>query len=440
MLGDQRARLLATTRHVDARARLGQASRRHDFLVRVGRVVSAVQHPARALDAVVSLLTTEAVEFAQVEVAQDHRRLYSAAVAPEPSTRTEHRYGEAYLPVLERVADHGSPEHLPLETAGPSRDEIITEVVAAPEVRERLALLGPDSLLVLPLSTAGAVLGTMTVARRPGYAIDDSARAFLEDVADQVAAMLHVSLVVAEARRTAALIRGDLRPSHLPEHPHVEIAFALRLAHPGLGVGGDFIDVHGPEDDLTFVIGDVAGKGLEAAGTARRVRHAVRTAGWVDRDPGAVLTLVNRVLVDEAAPDSEELCTAVVGRLRPTDDGVSVDLAGAGHPAPLVTDGSGTVSPVILEGPSLALREDPTYPVTTVRLAPGDLLLAHTDGVTEARRGGELYGDARLRDHLLRGGSPGAVVEALEVSVDEFLGSPPRDDLAVLALRVRERS
>ena len=132
----------------------------------------------------------------------------------------------------------------------------------------------------------------------------------------------------------------------------------LRVAHEHEELGGDFYDIHGEDDDLTVLLGDVAGKGVEAAVHAKRIRNAVRTASHVDRDPAWILGLVNRVLCSEAEALSEVISTAVCARLRPGPDTLVVEIANAGHPPALVLRADGTVETVTAEGVALALLDE----------------------------------------------------------------------------------
>ena len=143
--------------------------------------------------------------------------------------------------------------------------------------------------------------------------------------------------------------------------------------------------------------GDVAGKGVEAAVHAKRIRNAVRTASHVDRDPAWILDLVNRVLTSEADDLSEVISTAVCARLRPGPDTLAVEIANAGHPPALVLRVDGTVETVTAEGVALALLDDTTYTTTTLELRAGDTLLCYTDGVTEAHGHEDMFGDGAAR-------------------------------------------
>jgi len=233
------------------------------------------------------------------------------------------------------------------------------------------------------------------------------------------------------------VLRQTMMPTTTRSVPYLDTAVFLRVAHEHEELGGDFYDIHGDDDDLTVLLGDVAGKGVEAAVHAKRIRNAVRTASHVDRDPAWILGLVNRVLCSEAEALSEVISTAVCARLRPGPDSLVVDIANAGHPPALVLRADGTVETIAAEGVALALLDETTYSTTTLELQPGDTLLCYTDGVTEAHGSEDMFGEQRLVGVLsqLGGVKASAVVDQVAIAVTSHIAHRQRDDIALVALR-----
>ena len=294
--------------------------------------------------------------------------------------------------------------------------------------------VGLRELLMVPLSARGRTFGLMVLGRTLGFG---EVAGFTEDLAARIATGLDAALLLAESRHVTSVLRGSLAPAAVPELAELELATYTRVAHQSEELGGDLLDVHGPDHDVVLVCGDVAGKGVEAAVHAKRIRNAVRTLAQVERDPGWILGLVNKVLVAEAGEFSESMSTVVCARLRRDDGFVRVDVAGAGHPPALVLRRSGEIDEIPTSGVSLNLLDDATYDTLEVRLDPGDTLVLYTDGITEARGADDLFGDDGLRRTLagLAGLRPPAIVEAVAVTVSDHLGDRQHDDIALLAVQ-----
>ncbi len=215
------------------------------------------------------------------------------------------------------------------------------------------------------------------------------------------------------------------------------MAAAFRPAGEGAEVGGDFYDMFQVgADDWVVVLGDVCGKGVEAAVVTALVRHTLRAVVIGLHEPAQALEVLNEALLAQA---DGRFCTVVMARLQRDDDGWRVTLGSGGHPAPLLRRPGRPVEPVNGQGPLVGVLESVEFRDRVVRLAPGDVLTLFTDGVTEARRNGELYGDTRLRDCVERGGATATgVVEAILEDVEVFQRGSLRDDVALVSLRVLE--
>jgi hypothetical protein len=433
--------LLAESRSAEPRARLAQASTRAEFLLRLSRTVSAIQNPQRALDTLVSVLLEEMVDVAQVVVRSGPWQLVSGAVQDGPIHSSTARIVEGTPVDLDNALRRGLRDDVVLPKSGAARRQALADFIPDPGLVDEVDALGSEQLAVLPLNARGRSFGVLVIGRAPGFGFGD-AQNFLDDLAARIAVGLDATLVVAESRYVASVLRRSLAPTDLPKVPGLTLATYYRVAHQSQELGGDFLDIHGPEDDLILLCGDVAGKGVEAAVHAKRIRNAVRTASLVDRSPSAILGLTNRVLVSEAEEFSEGMATGVCARLRPEGGTMRVDLANAGHPAALLIRADGTVEEVVADGVALALIDNTTYADTELTLHPRDTLLVHTDGVTEARGVDDLFGDRRLRDclHGLGGLPPSAIIESIAVAVSDHLGERAHDDIAVFAAQFTPES
>jgi sigma-B regulation protein RsbU (phosphoserine phosphatase) len=235
-------------------------------------------------------------------------------------------------------------------------------------------------------------------------------------------------------REYARTLQQTLIPPSPPVIPLVDLAAAFRPAGTGGEIGGDFYDVFPVgEEDWVLVVGDVCGKGVDAAVVTSLVRHTLRALAVTHDDPCDMLDRLNTVLLQH---DTDRFCTVALVRLRRDADGWSVVLATGGHPLPLLRRTSQAPEPFGAQGALIGVFDDPVFSETTTRLHPGDLLLLYTDGVTEGRRGEELYGDARLLAVVAGCGDPAEVVDALVADVLAFQDGVPRDDIALLAIGV----
>lgn len=232
-------------------------------------------------------------------------------------------------------------------------------------------------------------------------------------------------------------------PGTLPKLPGLELGVAYQAAGE-LAVGGDFYLIRPTGDgSAIFGLGDVCGKGAEALAESGRVQHSLAALMVTERDPTQLLYLLNRALL---AAGRTVFTTMVLGALRPAGQGYRLILATGGHPPPMVLRRSGQVHEVAVPGTVVGILPDARFGRTSIALEPGETLLLYSDGVTEAGRpsseGQEQFGPARLAECLraCTGMSAQAVATRVEHTIAGWLGREDGDDLAVLAVRVIDRS
>ena len=236
-----------------------------------------------------------------------------------------------------------------------------------------------------------------------------------------------------EAAEMAEVLQQTLIPPSPPRIEGLVLSAAYRPAGDGSVVGGDFYDVFQVADhEWVLVIGDVLGKGVEAATVTSFVRHTVRDLAMQVRDPDVLLARLDRAV---ATQPSEKFCTVVVARLsREGDDWTMVGSAG-GHPLPLVRQENGAVAELGTPGSLIGLLSDPTF-TPFHHVLSDDVVLFYTDGVVEARRQRELYGEERLA-RLMAETPPdvGLLTEAVVEAVLAYQDGVAHDDIAVLAVQ-----
>ncbi|MPZ74818.1 MAG: SpoIIE family protein phosphatase [Nitriliruptorales bacterium] len=312
-------------------------------------------------------------------------------------------------------------------------------VARNPEHRALLAALGLHSLMIVPLTASGRTFGAMTFAigdSNLSYSTEDLDLA--GDLARRAALSIDNARLFADRTHVARVLQRSLLPPQLPDVPGVNIAARYRAAVADSDIGGDFYDVFQTGDDRwSVVLGDVSGKGTDAAVLTGLARHTLRAAAMRASGPVEVLSSLNHAIL---APEyGERFVTLAYVQMVVRDDGAELVVSSAGHPNPMIVRSDGTVVAMKAVGAILGLFDDVHIEHEVVELHPGDLLVLYTDGVLEARdRSGEFFGEGRLHDLLsgAPGRSPVEVVERIDTAVMAFQDGNPRDDIAILALGI----
>ncbi len=331
------------------------------------------------------------------------------------------------------------PATLPAPLREAARDGRVVEVVGAAEVERVAADLVPaGSLVAVPLEVAGRVVGALLLASREPRPLAAEDREFLLLLARQAATALDRSELFENRAYVARKLQEGLLPHRLAEAPGLETAVVYESISGGGEVGGDFYDfLETGRESWLAVVGDVVGKGTDAAVVTGLARHTLRAIARMEDEPAQVLCFLNGALRRHTGPRA--FCTVGCALLeRHPAGGFSARVASGGHPFPIVVRGDGTLEEVEILGTMLGVADDPDLDRTDVHLAAGDALVVYTDGVTDARAaGGERFGEARLLD-ALRGaaGRPAAeVAGAVDAAVRAHHTGTPADDRAVLVLR-----
>jgi sigma-B regulation protein RsbU (phosphoserine phosphatase) len=264
--------------------------------------------------------------------------------------------------------------------------------------------------------------------------------------------LLHARRVADTERRTAERegerlrhlvtdLQRSLLPTVLQTPPGLETAAYYRMASTD-EVGGDFYDLFPLDDDRWgFFLGDVSGKGIEAAAVTALARYTLRAAAVYDPDPAAVLRNLNKVLYQEYRADAR-YCTVVFGILTPQPKGFSAVIASGGHPEPLLLRADGTAGHHPTKGRIVGVFPDSAYANTYVTVQAGDTLVLYTDGVTEARPANSENADRRYGTdavttfaEALAPSNATAAVDAFVDLIDSF-GDGLADDTAIMAISV----
>jgi serine phosphatase RsbU (regulator of sigma subunit) len=308
---------------------------------------------------------------------------------------------------------------------------------------------GPvGALLVTPLPGNAEPAGALILARRGAGAVFSAEDEMLARIfAARAGGAISAAALYRDQVDTTAILQADLLPPELPQPEGVELIGSYQAAKDALRIGGDFYDVFGPTDDspeTVVALGDVCGKGPEAAVLTGKVRQTLRALRLVGSDPATMLTVLNRALIGSSR--QHRFVTLVIAAISRAEHGrVRLRLATGGHPAPLVLRADGAVEAVPVSGTLIGVVPKIAVRSAEIELAPGEFCLLYSDGLTEARGGAsgtEQYGEERLREALASCvGMPGtAAVERVRQLVSDWVHGGVRDDIAMLAVRAPART
>jgi serine phosphatase RsbU (regulator of sigma subunit) len=274
-------------------------------------------------------------------------------------------------------------------------------------------------------------LGAMTLVNaESGRALEGSDVELAEQIAARAAVAIENARVYSERSSIAHTLQQSLLPEQLPEIPGYELAGVYLPALEGTQVGGDFYDVWETREGWMVAMGDVAGKGVEAAALTSLIRHTLRATAEFVSSPAELLARLDLTLKKQRV---RSICTALCLRLEEEQ----ITLAIGGHPLPIwiTADGAQEVGKY---GSLLGAFVSVEWQDMALEFAPQSTLVMYTDGVTDALGSqGERYGARRLRATLdqCRRLSASEVVQTLTSALGDFQVGEHADDTAVLALR-----
>ena len=370
----------------------------------------------------------------------DHEGLIEETVAasPDPAAAAElERVAKASpLPLLgPHPISHTLRSGEPCVARGLGEESELARFARSEEHRRLMREAGYRSVAVFAMIARGRTRGAISfVHLDDGEYFGDDALAVLADLSHRVAMAFDNAQLYAERSRTAHTLRRSLMPALLPSFPGLELASYFRPMGAGSEVGGDFYDVFGAPERCWLIVGDVCGKGAEAATLTGFLRATTVAYAREASSPATVLSRVNQVMLERGFDG--RFATAILVHLRTQEAGVQVAIASAGHPAALLARSDGEVREFGDRGTLLGVFEDPVIEEATTTLEPGDALALYTDGLLEAHAPDNVItaDDAIDRLEELKPHGAEDTIAALLGLVD--LESDVRDDIAILSVRV----
>jgi serine phosphatase RsbU (regulator of sigma subunit) len=328
-------------------------------------------------------------------------------------------------PLVRGVLDSGRPVILSArDTLGAEGDDLLAPF-----------LLKGSTAAVLPMATPGEVLGTLTLlSLDPTRPLDEETVETALTVSAQGALAIDNARLYQQQRDFAEMMQRSLLPREIPSVHGLEVGHVYQSS-ARVDVGGDVYDFLSLEDGrLAVILGDVSGKGIQAAADMAMAKFSFRALARSYPDPPEFLAKANEVVIEEIAVG--KFITMVYTVIDPVTHEVAY--ASAGHPPARIIAADGKVSTLTTSGLALGIETAQEYAAEHTTLEPGASVVLFTDGLTETRRDGDLYGEARLDSFLSEhAGLPAQeLVEALLADCRLFAGAEVADDCAVVCLRL----
>lgn len=440
LVRDLTGRKRAESEREAALERERRARRQISFLADASRRLASFLDLEESLERTARLVVPRVAEWCVVDVLEEDSHEHRLAVSFQ-------REDESVEVLRQKRPDEEAPEPVrEVIRSGEPRlvesvdEEHLRSIATSEEHLQRLRRFGLESYVITPLTARGRTFGTITFARNdPARRYDEESLSLLLNFSDRAALAIENSRLYGRQRHTAKVLQESLLPAEIPAVPGLEVAARFEPLGEGVEVGGDFYDLfEASEGRWSVVVGDVLGKGPEAASLTSLVRHTLRRDARAEESPSAVLGSLNAAMLEEDRDG--KFCTVLHANVRPDSGGFELEFASGGHPLPIVLRDSGEAEEAGRHGTLLGVYDDPEFFDSKVRLGPGDTVVLYTDGVTEARREGEIFGEERVVDAVAAcaGRSAEGIAEHLEKKLREFSGGELEDDAAILVARVVE--
>lgn len=413
---------------------------RERFLADASTLLATPLEPRIALSSLARMAVPGLADWCSVSLATDSGVEMVAVTHTDPERAALARDIARRFPPSDRDASGvgavirtGRSEFVPQVTP-----EVIEAALPPGEQRDAVLELGLVAAMTVPLTARGRTLGALVLASGDsGRRFHDEDLQFAEDLGRRAGLAIDNALLFSRSRQIARTLQDSLLPTSLPDIAGLDVAARYVAGGEGVDVGGDFYDLFALEDERAWfaVLGDVCGKGPEAAALTALARYTIR-ADAEGRAPGEVLQRLNRAVLAQVG--DLRFLTATCALLRAENGHVEGLLARGGHPPSLILRADGAVEIVVPTGPLIGVLPTTHFEERAFRLSAGDVLVLFSDGVTEARSpDGELFGVERLRAVLSPRAGAGAdeIARAVDEAVMAFGTGRPRDDVALLVLR-----
>jgi PAS domain S-box-containing protein len=411
------------------------------LLAETGRVLGSLLDPQEMTDRVSRVLVPELADWCVVYLTPEGSGpiLPVTMVFAEPEKEEAVRLELSRYPSdpdhpagLARVIRTGEAElmrEVDEEALGQmAQDEAHLELIRSEKMRSRM---------LVPVSSRDRTFGAISlVTSGSGRVFDSDDLRLAEEIGRRTGAALENAMLYSERSQIATTLQESLLPPELPTIPGLTVAARFRPTGEVGVVGGDFYDLfQAGRRRWAVAVGDVCGKGPDAAAVTALARYTLRAAAMGEGTPSGSLAVLNEALLRQRT--DLRFCTVSYAHLEPRRSGTRVALASGGHPLPLLLRRDGTVEWFGAHGTLLGVVSDPHLVDSEIELRQGDALIFYTDGVSEARGEERSLDEAALAE-LVRGcaGLPAAeIAQRIEAAAVEVQAGSTRDDIAVVVVQ-----
>jgi PAS domain S-box-containing protein len=440
MLGDD-GRPTAAINVLEDVTEVQEATEAQRFLAQAGTMLASSLDYETTLTNVARLAVPRLADWCAVDVLDDDGRIRHVVVAHNDPSKVEMAQELQTRYPGDPLAETGVPNVM--RTREPEiypeiSDEMLVQGAIDDDHLTILRELGMCSVMIVPMVARGRMLGALSfVSAESRRTFGEPDMLLAQRLAGRCALAIDNARLYSERAHIARTLQESLLPPELPQPPGMDLAARFRAAGEGFEVGGDFYDVFDcGQGRWAVVIGDVCGKGPEAAAVTALARYTVRASAMTSDEPSTILATLNEAMLRQR--DDRRFCTVLYARAEPSPDGVRLCFASGGHPLPIVVRASGEVVEPGAPGTLLGIVPDPDLFDEAIELGPGDTAILYTDGVTDAAAP-QLVQDPVELARALETGPERAAEDVAQQLLDAALeagGGEPRDDIAIVVLRV----
>jgi PAS domain S-box-containing protein len=405
------------------------------FLARAAEAFASSMDYEETLSRLAAMAVPELADWCTVSIPDDAGVLRGVAVAardPEQA-RVAREFDERHPA---RLSDPGGAAQVirdgSAQLINEIDDAVLERTVADPRQRDGLRALGIRAAMIVPMLSARRVIGVINfVSTESRRTFTEHDLELAEELGRRAGTAVENARLYTERTHIARTLQASLLPDRLPDIPGFALSSLYRPAGAENFVGGDFYDAFPTPSGWMLMVGDVTGRGAEAASLTAQARHTLRTAGTLLDDPRAAIEQLNRALT---SPQEVSICTVAAIHLTESGPRTTATIVCAGHPQPLLVR-EGRARTVGLRGPMVGAWPDSEWEAVALELQPDDVLVVYTDGVTDARGREERFGEERLAVTLNDAADAEEAVAAVRDALAGFEVGEQADDTALVALQ-----
>lgn len=429
----EREQLLRRER--EARITAEEAKRRMSFLAGASRVLTSSLDMDETLEHIARLVVPSLADWCAIDIVGNDGEIEPAVIVhPDPiEVAWAYQVRKSHPMTMSDAIGVAEVIRTGTSVLAQSIDESDLRAAAHDDSHlEELLKFASASVMVVPMTTRHRTVGAMTLLSvSPERRYEQQDVELAEQLASQAGVAIDNARLYADKSHIASSLQRSLLPASLPAIHGVDVAVRYVPSGAGYEVGGDFYDLVELEGGrFAMVVGDVQGKGPEAAASIGLARHTLRTAAQYETDPARILGVVNDAMLNGG---SGRLCTVALVLMIPDEAGYLLRVVCGGHPQPIVIRASGDIEPVGSPGTVLGVFTDPTLEYSDVQVARGDLLVVYSDGIL-----GPDGDPADLLRHVTPANSipADAVADQVLASMPSTGETGPRDDVTLLVARL----